>query len=146
MGLLAYAFSSMDKSLQLNSAPFYFLLFFSLPLALLLDVFLAVILGNTPAKIVIGVKPTTSRGERLSLAAHLRRNIGVWTDGIALGLIPISLFTMFKQYKRISGRRETIYDERLHARMRSGKYCSVRAFLAIPVFVAIAYLIVLAFW
>jgi len=106
MGLLVYVINKQGQSLALNSVLFYALLFASIPLALLLDAIVAVLLGNTPAKIVIGVRATTSRGERLNPLVHLRRNIGVWTDGIALGFAPLSFLTMVRQFKRVSGRRE----------------------------------------
>jgi len=98
-------------------------------------------IARLPAKIVIGVRATTSRGERLNPLVHLRRNLGVWTDGIALGFAPLSIFTMIRQFKRVSGRREAIYDEKLHVRMRSGSYCGIRAFIAAPLFIGIALLI-----
>ena len=141
MGLLVYVINKQGQSLALNSVLFYALLFASIPVALLLDAIVAVLLGNTPAKIVIGVRATTSRGERLNPLVHLLRNIGVWTDGIALGFAPLSFLTMVRQFKRVSGRREAIYDEKLHVRMRSGSYCGIRAFIAAPLFIGIALLI-----
>lgn len=112
-----------------------FFLFLSLPLALLLDGVIAGVFTNTPAKALIGVKATTSRGERLHLATHVRRNFAVWTDGLALGIVPISLFSMYKQFKRVSGRREANYDERLHVRVRSGRMTAIR--VLIPLFLLI---------
>lgn len=123
--------------LNFSNPVFYILLFLSLPLALLLDALIAGLLGNSPAKALVGVKPTTSRGESLGLAKHLKRNYGVWTDGFAMGLLPLTLLTLFKQFKRISGRREAIYDERLHARVRSGRLTGFRVILPLLVLLSV---------
>jgi len=139
MGIFAYAISTGEESRQIHSGLFLLLLFTSIPIALLLDAIIASLLGNTPAKSIIGIKATTSRGERLKLITHLRRNFGVWTDGIALGLAPLSIITMIRQFKRVSGRRQAIYDEKLHVRVRSSSYTTLRAFIAIPIFAAIIF-------
>jgi len=113
---------------------FYLLLFLSLPIALLIDAIIAGLFTNTPAKALIGIKATTSRGERLELGKHLRRNFGVWTDGLALGILPLSLIAMFRQFKRVSGRREAAYDERLHVRVRSGNMTALRVLIPLVLF------------
>jgi len=134
MCIFTYAISTAEESKEIHSGLFFLLLFTSIPVALLLDAILASLLGNTPAKSIIGIKATSRRGEKLNLVTHLRRNYGVWTDGIALGLAPLSIITMIQQFKRVSGRRQAIYDEKLHIRVRSGSYSSIRAFMAIPIF------------
>lgn len=127
--LLLLASGQLTAGITSDWLLFIMVAFVSLPIALLLDALIAGIFSNTPAKAIIGVKAVSSRGERLYFGKHLKRNIGVWTDGMALGLIPISLFTLVKQYKRVSGRRETIYDEKLHVRVRSGRFTAVRVVL-----------------
>lgn len=128
-------------ALNIASPGFYLLLLASLPVALLLDALIAGTLGNTPAKAIIGVKATTARGERLGLGKHLRRNFGVWTDGLAIGFLPVSIFSMLKQYKRVSGRREAFYDERLHVRVRSGKMPALRVLLALVALLALFFVL-----
>ena len=113
------------------NASFYIILFLSFPCALLIDALIAGIFGNTPAKALVGVKATTSRGESLGFSKHLKRNYGVWTDGFAMGMLPLTLMTFAKQFKRVSGRREAIYDERLHVRVRSGRFTTLRVLLPI---------------
>ena len=131
IALLSLASKSELGEISIGSVGFVFLLLLSLPLALFLDGLFAGIFGNTPAKALIGVKATTSRGDRLPIHTHLRRSFGVWTDGLAIGLVPISLISMFRQFKRVSGRREAIYDERLHVRVRSGRMTGVRVVLLV---------------
>ena len=110
---------------------FFALILVALPIAIVLDGLVAALLGNSPAKAIVGVRATSSRGERLTVATHLRRSYGVWTDGLAMGLLPLSLATLVRQFKRVSGRREATYDERLHVRMRSGTGTGLRALLLI---------------
>ena len=142
--LMLLASKSGSTVQNMGTAEIVFFLFLSLPLALLLDGLIAGIFSNTPAKALIGVKATSSRGERLNLVTHLRRNFGVWTDGLALGIVPISVFSMLRQFKRVSGRREAIYDERLHVRVRSGSLTAVR--VLIPPVLLIAGFAALLVW
>lgn len=135
-GLLMVLSSNAAGGLTGDLLPYLVIVFMSLPIALVLDALIAGIFGNTPVKAIIGVKAISSRGERLNFGKHLKRNIGVWTDGMALGLIPISLLTMFRQFKRVSGRRETIYDEKLHVRVRSGRFTGLRVVLVLLLMIA----------
>lgn len=135
-GLIMLATSTAAAGIAGDWLLYFMIAFVSLPVALLLDAIIAGIFGNTPIKAIIGVKAISSRGERLYFGKHLRRNIGVWTDGLALGLIPISLLTMFRQFKRVSGRRETIYDEKLHIRVRSGRFTALRVLLLAALIIA----------
>lgn len=131
------------KALSLTSPSFYALILGGLPLALLLDAIIAAIFSNTPAKALIGVKATSSRGERLGLVDHVRRNFGVWTDGLALGILPFSLFSMLKQFKKISGRRDAFYDEKWHTRVQTtGRYTAARVSLPLLLLVALAIFVV----
>lgn len=136
LALVLIASATGSNSQNLGTIEIAFFLVLSLPLALLIDGLIAGIFSNTPAKAMIGVKATTSRGERLHLVTHLRRNFGVWTDGLALGIVPLSIINMFRQFKRVSGRREAIYDERLHVRVRSGRRTGFR--VLIPLFLLVA--------
>lgn len=126
MAVMAYFISSASISIGFGSPVLYLMLFISLPIALMLDAVIASLLGNTPFKALIGVKAVTARGERLGLGKHIRRNYGVWTDGLGMGILPMSLYTLVRQFKRVSGRREAIYDERLHARSHSSNYAGLR--------------------
>ncbi len=128
-GLLLVALATRTGNITVGSLPFFTVLFVSLPLALGLDAIIAAVAGNTPAKALVGVRASTARGERVGLAKHFKRNYGVWTDGMGMGVLPITLFTALSQFKRVSGRREAIYDERLHLRVRSGSWTGTRATL-----------------
>jgi len=129
---LLVIFLNLDTSKVLSpkSLSFYALIFASLPLALALDAIIAGVFTNTPAKALIGVKVTSSRGERVGFVDHMRRNIGVWTEGLAMGIPPFSVLSMSKQYKRVSGRRDAFYDERLHTRVQTrGQYTAARVLI-----------------
>ena len=132
--LVAYTLATGSGLLDLyhkNLFGFFALIFAALPIAIALDGLVAALLGNSPAKAIVGVRATSSRGERLTVATHLRRSYGVWTDGLAMGLLPLSVATLVRQFNRVTGRREATYDERLHVRMRSGTGTGLRALLVI---------------
>ncbi len=128
-GLLLVFLATRTDHITSGSFLFFMVLFVSLPLALGLDAIIAAIAGNTPAKALVGVKASSSRGGRVGFAKHLKRNYGVWTDGMGMGVLPITLFTAMSQFKRVSGRREAIYDERLHLRVSSSNWAGTRATL-----------------
>ena len=131
LGLVGYFVDHAWINSGFGSPVFYLLLFVSLPVALLLDAIVAGLFGNTPVKAIVGVKAVSARGERLGLQKHIRRNIGVWTDGLGMGVLPMSFFTLTKQFKRVSGRREALYDEQLHVRSHSSDYAASRLTLLI---------------
>jgi len=111
-------------------------LFLAIPAALLIDSLFATLFGNTPAKALVGVRVTTHRGETPGIGARFRRNYGVWTDGLGLGIVPLSLHAMFKQYRRVSGRREAVYDEKLHLRVSSSPHSALRSTILLSVLTA----------
>lgn len=92
----------------------------SLPFALALDALCYAAFGNTPGKALLGLQLTSIRGERLTLAACLIRNLRLWASGLGLGIPVVSLFTLARQSGRLHKGMQASYDEeagdRVHAR------------------------------
>ncbi len=103
----------------------------SLPFALLIDSFIGGLLGNTPAKMLVGLRVRNSSGGKPELSDFIRRNYGVWTEGLSLGLLPITIFSGLRQFKQISGRRSATYDEVLHIQVLSLPSSGMRAGLLV---------------
>lgn len=89
----------------------------SLPIALLIDAIIAGVFGNTPAKAIIGISVASSKGTKLGLPEHIQRNFGVWTAGLSMGVLPLTVFSAIKQFKQVSGRRPATYDVLLPAQV-----------------------------
>jgi serine/threonine protein kinase len=81
-----------------------------LPMALLLDAIIARVFGNTPGKALLGLKVTSSSGQALDFRGHVRRNLGLWVYGLALGFPLVSLFTLIHQARRVGRGELTSYD------------------------------------
>lgn len=126
-----------DLITQIDDPMSWVVYFLMVPVALVLDAAFSALFGNTPAKAVVGVRVTTHRGERPDIVSSFRRSYGVWTDGLGLGVLPLTLYSMFKQYRRVSGRRETNYDERLHLRVSSSPWASIRCLLLLLIVIAV---------
>jgi len=93
---------------------------------MLLDAIVAGVFGNTPVKALVGIKPKTVGMDRLGIYQHIRRNIAVWTEGMAIGVLPLTLLSGRTQFKRITGRRSTTYDQRLGVHVRSSPNSGLR--------------------
>jgi len=100
--------------------------FVSIPLAMLLDAIVAGVFGNTPVKALVGIKPRTVGMDRIGLYQHIRRNFAVWTEGMAIGILPLTLLSGRTQFRRINGRRSTTYDQRLGVHVRSSPNSGLR--------------------
>lgn len=117
--------------IQLESTLLSAFLFFliTLPLALLLDALIGGLLGNTPAKVLVGLRVRNSSGGKLNLGQFIKRNYGVWTQGLFLGVIPLTVIAGMRQFKQITGRRPTTYDEVMHTQVFSLPSSGRRAML-----------------
>jgi len=118
--------------------------FVSLPLALLLDAIVAGIFGNTPAKTIAGITVRTFDQEKLGLVHQLKRGYAVWTDGMAMGFLPLTVLSARRQFRKINSGRSTTYDRRLGYHVWSSRNSALRlsgllAVLLIPPLAALAY-------
>jgi uncharacterized RDD family membrane protein YckC len=69
------------------------------------------VLGTTPGKALLGVKVRTLRGETPGIAAYFARQIGVYFQGLGMGIPLVTLFTMGSQYGRVSRGESAGYDQ-----------------------------------
>lgn len=82
-----------------------------LPVSLFFDAGLYSLAGNTPGKMLLGLKVTNLRGRSLEFVEYLMRNMSVWLSGLALGFPLINLFTMSNQHKRLGKGEQASYDD-----------------------------------
>lgn len=81
-----------------------------MPIALIFDAALYSLAGNTPGKMLLGLKVTRLGGIPLEFGEYFSRNMSVWFSGLALGLPLINLFTMANQHRRLSKGESASYD------------------------------------
>ena len=98
-------------------------------------------LGNTPGKAFIGLKVTTSRGDKLTFGEYLTRNIGVSMAGLALGFPIFNLIAMVYQARRLGKGQQASYDESSGNRVRATPIGRLRwmAFLLVFFTMYVAY-------
>ena len=82
-----------------------------LPIALVIDALLYRVLGNTPGKVLLGLRVQTVDRKRLTFVQYLDRNVSVWVRGLALGLPLFNLFTMANQFRRLGNGQQADYDD-----------------------------------
>lgn len=85
-------------------------LFFLLPLALLLEAAIHALFGVTPGKALGGVELRCADAP-LGGGVYLQRNHRIWLKGFALGAFPFSLVAPFWQFARIMRGLPTSYDQ-----------------------------------
>lgn len=85
-----------------------------LPIGLILDAAVYRIIGNTPGKVLLGLKAGTLDGKALSFGKYLGRNFSMWARGLALGFPLINLFTMAHQSGRLGKGQQASYDANKH--------------------------------
>lgn len=82
-----------------------------LPPALVVDVLIRKLFGNTPGKALLGISVIDARGLELDNRQYLGRNFNLWLRGLGLGIPLVSLITMIVQYNRLSSGGRASYDE-----------------------------------
>ncbi len=90
-----------------------------LPVALILDAAIYRLIGNTPGKVVLGLKVGLLDASPLSFGQYLGRNFSMWVSGLALGFPLVNLFTMARQSSRLGKGQQTSYDESTGYRVRA---------------------------
>ena len=93
------------------------------PFAMALDALTYALFGNTPGKWLAGLRVSDEQGRKLRPLRYLRRNLGVYANGIALGLGLIALITLIHNFNKVKSGRLASWDERTEARvfrMRGG--------------------------
>jgi len=114
------------------------------PIFLFFDAALYSIAGNTPGKMLLGLKVTTLSGRTLEFIEYLMRNMSVWLSGLALGFPLVYLFTMYNQHKRLGRGEQASYDDgpgyRVHAKPLGGLRIAVFSLLFFCIFIVMSVL------
>ncbi|RWP23071.1 RDD family protein [Mesorhizobium sp.] len=80
-----------------------------LPLIMILLALFAASFGNTVGKAIFGIK-VRNLTDRGSLVYFLKREMRVWTEGLAIGIPFIALFTQGSQFRKVSAGQPASYD------------------------------------
>ncbi|HUL48270.1 MAG TPA: RDD family protein [Steroidobacteraceae bacterium] len=81
-----------------------------LPFAMAADALTYALFGNTPGKWLAGLAVRDAAGGRLARWRYLKRNAGVYVNGLALGVGLVALFTLSRQYRRVNSGELTSWD------------------------------------
>lgn len=90
-----------------------------LPFVLIFDAAVFRLTGNTPGKALLGIRVASLRGAPLGFGQYLRRNFSLWWGGLGLGIPFVTLFTLWRQEKRLRNGQQTSYDEKMGSRVWS---------------------------
>lgn len=112
---LSYAISGFADWINKPGMPELFSIM-CVPVALFVDAGIARLFGNTPGKALLGIyvldADKDAQAERLDFKAYLKRNLGLWAEGMFLSLPLLNLFAFSIQYKRVKNGNPATYDQR----------------------------------
>ena len=104
---------------------------------LLVDGLIAATAGNTPFKVLLGVRVQKADGERLNAGEHVSRSFGVWLRGMAMGIPFVNLVAMYRQGTRVSGGNPATYDESAGYRVLGRKVNMARVVAVVLVLIVL---------
>jgi hypothetical protein len=90
-----------------------------LPISLVLDAAIYRVFGNTPGKVLLGLKVIGSNGSSLGFGKYLERNFSLWLYGFAFGLPFISVLTLIHQASRLGRGLPARHDQNLDCQVRA---------------------------
>lgn len=112
---LSYAISGFADWLSQPGMPLVFG-FICVPIALIVDACIARLFGNTPGKALLGIYvldvDENGQAERLDFSAYMKRNFGLWADGMFLSIPFLNIFAFSMQYKRVKNGIPATYDQK----------------------------------
>lgn len=83
------------------------------PLSLAIESLIYSTFKSTPGKFLLGLNVLNYNGSKISGTDYFSRNAALYTSALALGLPLINLFTMYSQYRSLSGSGKSTYDKKL---------------------------------
>lgn len=92
--------------------PWFYAFIPLVPLALLLDALMLRYLGNTPGKLLLGLKVVHAEKHRPTLGLYLHRNLWLWIRGLGLSIPIVSLFAMLRQFFQVKEHELAHYDQK----------------------------------
>ena len=87
-----------------------------LPGALVVEAICYQLFGNTPGKLIAGIKVRSIRNERVDFQTSLGRNFRMWFFGLGLTIPLISLITLVYSYRSLSKANVLSWDQRTDTR------------------------------
>lgn len=108
--ILAVVFPAFAQSVQKPNGELIFGIV-SLPTILFIEAVIFGFFGTTPGKALLGIEVTSLNYKKIQIDHYIYRQIGVWFFGLGVGIFPVAIFTMAKQYSRLKSCRATGYDE-----------------------------------
>ena len=84
---------------------------FATPFILLAEACIFGLFGNTPGKKIAGIKVITVGGNRPTFEQYASRLANLYWSGLGTAFPIIALFTMSRQYKRLTRREQASYDQ-----------------------------------
>lgn len=125
-----------------------YLIFLSLPLALLLDAIIYGAYENTPGKKILGLQVIRETGDKLDFGDYLGRNFRLFYHGLGLGIIlPITLLTVRDQLNRFKHGLPASYDQKIKIKVIARPITILNvagfiSFFALSVFIFLFFIVV----
>jgi len=112
----------------------------SLPIWLIVESWLIATFKTTPGKWMWGITITDVEGQKLSFSRALKRSIGVWTDGMWLGIPLFSAIAAALNHERLKKNHTTSWDKAGNIQYRHDEITLFKVLLIILCFIAISFL------
>ena len=114
-----------------------------LPLLLLLEAVVYELFGTTFGKWLFSLRVCDNEGMAVSSRAYFSRLLRLWWAGLGLCVPVVSMIASVVQYRHLSSRGRTTYDEKMGLRVGKGRVRPLRWLVALPVLLALG-LVVMA--
>ena len=98
------------------------------------------IFGTTPGKKLLSIHIKKSDNSKINFTDALRRSIGVWGSGMAIGLPIINLATLCASYHALSRNGIASWDKRNNLTVTQGKFGVIKVSIAILIFLVVGIL------
>lgn len=112
-----------------------------LPLLLLLEIVVYELFGTTFGKWAFSLRVCDSGGKAVSSKVYFKRLLRLWGSGLGLWIPIVSFVTSVVQYRRLSSRGQTSYDEALGLGVVKERIHPLRWIVVLPVLLAVGGLV-----
>ncbi len=82
-----------------------------LPFALIMDSIVVVVFGNSLGKALVGLRLETLQNRRLNFSTAAKRNLGVYLQGLGLGIPIVSLVQYSMNFSKLKEGKQTNWDQ-----------------------------------
>ena len=120
-----------------KSAAYVLLIIFLMPASLVLDTVVYAIFGNTFGKWLVGVRVLSADGDGVTSWLYLRRNLYVYTYGLACGIWIAALCTLGFSYTQAKKNHLLKWDRSLGTRSMATSRNPLRLWIAGTLYIAL---------